>query len=523
MLMGLRYALNNPTHEKSAFIWNHIVIPNADCIRGHIEKSTRKTYSKKSTSEEIISYFGRLLLENAWLPDLDENMHKPSEITLDDLPDSFKKDEQLAKQLGMPSSRTRIVDLVAPEIGVSSDILNGIVNATPETIQQIESLLQLGPNPDDSPSPPELHSERMLPSQPTTFPVSSVSNPTRRKEMILAELKDAPDQEYVEKLRSVRTTRGTIDPKTWLRAQYTNDDNQMVCQICQEEMPFKYRGENYYFDAVEMLKGYFTKEYEAQFLALCPECSPKYRTFVKQASEAMDDLRKQLIDSGDSNDFQVPLKLGNWDTSLRFVERHWLDIKAILSFYDQQSEEAVETTAPNEPEPKEAPAAEPVKKKENWNADQILSQFFTQPVRFATYAGLKDLSQIETGQADITGIDANGTKIMLPKSGVLFAFPKEKMEALKPHVHIRRPLKDEGLQPVDVYGNRFQIADKLLRQVKKDKSEVKVVTRSGYVLTGWVQHFDKHVLYMRVGEKVVIVYRHGLYGFTIEAQSEDAS
>ena len=517
---GLEHALNNLTLEKSSFIWNHIAIPNADCIKGFMEASSTQTYSN-SSFEEIISYsFGHLLINTVWLPDADGIMHKPSDITLDDLPDSFKKDEQLAKQLSMPISRARMVDLVAPEIGVSSDILNGIVNATPETIQQIESLLQLGPNLDHLPSSPSLHFDRTLSPQPTTFPVSSVSNPTRRKKRVLEELESALEQEFVQRLRSVRTTKNAIDPKTWLKTQYTNDNNQMVCQICQEEMPFKYSDENYYFDAVEMLKGHFTKEYEAQFLALCPECSPKYKMFVKQAPKAMEVLKKQLMDLDDSSNFQVPLRLGNWDINLRFVERHWLDIKTILSFYEQQSEDLVETTGPDEkqPEQDETSSSQPAEKKENWDSDRILTQSFTQPIRFATYDGLKDLSQIKTRQDDLTGIDAKGAKITLPKFEILFAFPKEKMSALKPHVHMRRLLKGESLQPVDAYGNRFQIADKLLRQVKEHKSTVKVVTRAGYILNGWIQHFDKYVLYMRVGEKVVIVYRHGLYGFTIEEQ-----
>ena len=333
---GLEYALNNPTLEKSSFIWNHIAIPNVDCVQGIMEESTNQNYINSSYKEIESYYFGRLLINTVWLPDSDGNMHKPSDITLDDLPDSFRKDEQLAKQLGMPISKTQIVDMVAPEIGVSSEILNGIVNASPETIQRIESLLQLGPNPDHLPLSPSS-------GQATTFPVSSVSNPARRKKMILAELKEAPDQEYVEKVRSVRTTRSEIDPKTSLSTEYMNDDGQVICQICQEEMPFKYRG-NYYFDAVEMLKGYFTKEYEAQFLALCPECSPKYRTFVKQVPEAMDALKKQLMASDDTEGFEVPLKLGGTDASLRFVERHWLDIRAILSFYKDQSEQTIETS-----------------------------------------------------------------------------------------------------------------------------------------------------------------------------------
>ena len=53
---GLEFALNHSTVEKSAFIWNHIVIPNADCIKGTIESSTRQDYWHKS-SEEVVSDF----------------------------------------------------------------------------------------------------------------------------------------------------------------------------------------------------------------------------------------------------------------------------------------------------------------------------------------------------------------------------------------------------------------------------------------------------------------------------------
>ena len=514
---GLEHALNTTTLEKSSFIWNHIAIPNVNCIKGFVEESTTQTYSNSSFEEIESYYFGRLLIDTVWLPDSDGNMHTPSDITLDDLPASFRKDEQLAKQLGMPISKTQIVDMVAPEIGVSSEILNGIVNASPETIQQIESLLQLGSDFDHLPSSPTPHFDHLSSSQVIPFPVSSVSNPARRKKMILAELKESPDQEYVEKVRSVRTTRSEIDPKTWLSAQYTNDDDQVVCQICQEEMPFKYRGQNYYFDAVEMLKGYFTKEYEAQFLALCPECSPKYRTFVKQVPEAMDALKKQLMDSDGAGDFEVPLKLGGTDTSLRFVERHWLDIRAILSFYEDQTDPTTETSDSdeNQVEPKGSLPVQPDEEKENWDADQMLSQLFAQPVRFITYTGIKDLAEFETSQYEIKGIDTKGAKIQFTKLDILFAFPREQLPVLKPHVKVRQPLKKKNLRPVEIYDNQFRVADKRLMQVKENRSTVEIVTRSGHVLHGWIQQFDRHVLYMRVGEKTIIVYRHGLFGFTI--------
>ena len=513
---GLEHALNTPTLEKSAFIWNHIAIPHVDCVQGFVEESTNQNYSN-SSFKEIVSYnFGRLLIDTVWLPDSGGKMHKPSDITLDDLHPSFKKNEQLAKKLGMPLSKARIVDGVAPELGVSSEILNGIVNASPETLQRIELLLQESDFGHLSPSPSSPF-DGLSSSQMATFPVRSVPNPERREKMILADLKEAPDQEYVEKVRSVRTTRSQIDPKTWLSAEYMNDEDQVICQICQEEMPFKYRSENYYFDAVEMLKGYFTKEYEAQFLALCPECSPKYRTFVKQVPEAMDALKRQLMDSDGVGDFKVPLKLGDTDTSLRFVERHWLDIRAILSFYEDRTDPTPETSdsGENQVKPKRAPLVQPDKKKENWDADQMLSQLFAHPVRFITYTGIKDLAEFEASRYDIKGVDTKGAKIQFTKPDILFVFPKEQMPVLKPHIKVRQPLKKKNLRPVEIYGNQFQIANKLLTQVKENGSTVQVVTRTGHILHGWIQHFDRHVLYMRVGEKIVIVYRHGLFGFTI--------
>ena len=82
---GLEHAISNPTLKKSAFIWNKIASPNSDCIRGVVEKSTRQTY-EDSHRESRISAFGKLLTKYKWLPDSEGNMHKPGDITLDDLP-----------------------------------------------------------------------------------------------------------------------------------------------------------------------------------------------------------------------------------------------------------------------------------------------------------------------------------------------------------------------------------------------------------------------------------------------------
>ena len=102
----------------------------------------------------------------------------------------------------------------------------------------------------------------------------------------------------------------------------------MICQICEKEMPFKKRDKEYYFEAVEALsRNYFAKEHEAQFLAMCPLCAAMYKEFVKHDENTMKFLKNALINS---ENLEVPLQLGKLNTSVRFVEIHFQDIRTII-------------------------------------------------------------------------------------------------------------------------------------------------------------------------------------------------
>ena len=154
-------------------------------------------------------------------------------------------------------------------------------------------------------------------------------------------------------------------------------------------------------------------------------------------------------------------------------------------------------------------------KNSNWDADELLNQHFAQPVRFITYTGMKDLSKIKTKDYLVRGVDADKERIQMAKLHNLFAFPKEEMPDLKPYVKVRASVKAHDLQPIEDPNDRFHVDDEFLKQARTDKSNVNIVPRTGHVLNGWIQHFDKYVLYMRIGEKVVVVYRHGLFELTV--------
>ncbi len=301
---GLENALSSATPEKSAYIWNHIVIPNSTCIRGFIEESSRQTYGD-SIKEEIVSEFGHLLTENSWLPGPNQVLYKPCDLRLADLPASFEPNEKVADMLGMKKDD---VAMLAEKVGLTSEDIT-LIKQNLEEFHKWKSTIA---------------AQKATP----TFPTRMVTNQERREERVLEQFVNATEKEYEERERSVRMTRGFIDPAVWLRGQYINDDGQMICQICKREMPFKKLDGEYYFEAVEMFtKDIFPKEHEAQFLALCPLCAAMYKELVKKDEAAMADLKQTFLDM---DSLEAPLQLGDLETSIQFVLTHFYDLKTIL-------------------------------------------------------------------------------------------------------------------------------------------------------------------------------------------------
>ena len=155
----------------------------------------------------------------------------------------------------------------------------------------------------------------------------------RRKELLIIDLSDADEKAYEVRAKNIRSTRSTIDPSTALRAQYTADNNKMECQMCLQDMPFKKRNsQGDYFEAVEALgKGYFFKEHEAQYLALCPECAAKYTEVVKKDRKAREACYNAIKDSDDR---EIRLELNGLRIRIRFEEKHWQDLKTVLYYYE---------------------------------------------------------------------------------------------------------------------------------------------------------------------------------------------
>jgi hypothetical protein len=118
------------------------------------------------------------------------------------------------------------------------------------------------------------------------------------------------------------------EAKTYLRAFYTNLDGQMVCQVCEEEMPFKLSNGDYYFEAVECIKK-FTDELKQNFIALCPVCAAKYSHANGTAVQAF------LASILDAKNNPITIVLAQERHTIRFHPHHLNDLCHALKATEQ--------------------------------------------------------------------------------------------------------------------------------------------------------------------------------------------
>jgi len=125
--------------------------------------------------------------------------------------------------------------------------------------------------------------------------------------------------------RSVRTSAWNIraDIKVNLRELNTNDDGEMICQICGDEMPFKVNGQ-YYFVATQCICN-LSKEVPQNYLALCPNCAAKYQ----HAKNDSDEQVKAAILSTTGS--EVPVRLADMPHTILFTKTHLTDLQTALT------------------------------------------------------------------------------------------------------------------------------------------------------------------------------------------------
>ncbi len=338
---GLEYAIATPTLEKSAYVWNRIARPHSDCIRGTVEKSSRQTY-QGSHREEQLSEFGEILINGAWLPDSNGYMHRPSELTLDELPESFVRDEKLADLLGM---RKHVVAKLAEEARISGEILNlarRIEGSSSHTQKKISALLQ----GEMKNSFKELEQVTPYPqalSEAFTKPSSSPShdklanggesqNLSRRREKTYEDIITAIENESKRGQRSYSTLLKRWEGKNQsVRVSFVEWYGGR-CQICRKT--FGQRNGEPYFEGLYLVSRTIAgwQDRVGNVLCLCAEHSAMFQFGPREVEE---DIIQQLMqlkvkEEGGDGHLAIQMRLCDEPIEITFAEKHLIDLQEMI-------------------------------------------------------------------------------------------------------------------------------------------------------------------------------------------------
>jgi hypothetical protein len=119
---GLDFALRHPGHARSEYAWNALLAPNQQLVAGVVEKSVRQEFLD-SRQESIRSAIGLVATGEEWLPGPDGRFRRAAELSLEDLPAVYQRDEALAKALGMIQPA---VAEASRQLGLPAELLWGL-------------------------------------------------------------------------------------------------------------------------------------------------------------------------------------------------------------------------------------------------------------------------------------------------------------------------------------------------------------------------------------------------------------
>jgi hypothetical protein len=349
---GLAHALENPTYDKSLYVWNYLLLPNRRRLSGVIESSTRKTY-QDIQRKSVFSKAGSLTRDKAWLPK-SFNFCQPNTLSLDDLSKDFildKDGELLAIWLGV-QPRLELVEQ-ANKLGIDPELLSFLRNCPPrkqkDLLQQLvkrtssegtrnngtgqttTSSNGISPEP-EIPSIDYRTALKEVFSRPgktelnEAIESSPIPNPEARFQKIQDSIRNDKDKEpsIIERFKKIESKKWESknnNIRTDLKAIYNGR-----CQICSETFP-KQDGEPY-FEGVYLIP--YTKarwiDNLGNVLCLCPTCCAK----LKHGSvEPIYDIEEQ-INSIPKTGGKLHIKLCGQDTYITFSEKHIMPLQALL-------------------------------------------------------------------------------------------------------------------------------------------------------------------------------------------------
>lgn len=339
---GLLFAVQNPNLERSKYVWECLLRPNKHLICGTVEKSSRQDFYNPDV-ENKPSKAGDIVRRGKWLPDKNGSFYMPAELSLDDLPEDFFKDEELAKKLGMKEVTLRAF---AVERGVDESALNLAIEwikTDPEAFKNLASKTLQRPIEDAVPynfdfvaslqstfeKPPEEPQEPDV--QLVDPPSPIVPEPERRRrkvqeEILISILNELENNQRFRRVPSVVWEKKDNRVRSFLLEEYSG-----LCQICGST--FLKRNGTPYFEGL-----YLVSRADAQWvdrpgnvLCLCATCCAKFQHGMVMTENIVNQvLQCKMKKEGGSGHPGIIVELCKKQVEIRYTERHMLDLQEMI-------------------------------------------------------------------------------------------------------------------------------------------------------------------------------------------------
>lgn len=344
----LEFALQNPTPERSAYVWNAILSPNRHLISGTVEISGRMDFSR-SCVEKRVSPIGQAATSHAWIPDRAGNFRRPADIQFEDLPDGYQRDEALAAALGISQP---IVAEASRQLGVPVDVLRALSKDPDLVTELLEKLKKRSasapgtvPAADDSePSEAgvdyaaELSEAFGRPTRAVPDPAGpgieatdgTVSNPEFRRQRVQESIRDDQAAEPPASDRTREVTRRAWEGKDESVRQFLLEQYGGRCQICRDG--FLKLDDTPYFEGaylVSRTKGRWISR-PGNVICLCATCCAKFQHGSVVAPDITEQIRSwRTLGEGGSHP-ALAIELCGESVEIRFSEKHLLDLQEML-------------------------------------------------------------------------------------------------------------------------------------------------------------------------------------------------
>lgn len=269
-----------------------------------------------------------LLRDSAWIPQRDGRFVTPRQAESAQLPDGFPFDPgwQWLTAIGFGEETKNRVD-EARERKVAAMELLGCDDL--DALEDAKWLAGLS-REERQRMRQEFEGRTLSIKKKPARPTATAPNPEIRKKRKEAEVRNAPKVEQtIREVKNRDNWEIKQAARTSLRRLNTNKDHLMVCQVCENEMPFKLDNGEYYFVAQPCVLG-VQVELRDNYIALCPVCAAKFQNANGTKPQ---DLKQAILSA---TGLEISVTLARENCEIHFTAVHLQDLQTALKVVEQK-------------------------------------------------------------------------------------------------------------------------------------------------------------------------------------------